>query len=153
MATSEISQPTMRVLEELARTDGSVAWTVMIGATAPVMLGMLPTHTFEGTIYAAGPDLVVGGTFNPTGSTIPTDGGYMVNGRWTFASGCQHSDWFLAHCIVDDGRMPPMRMMVVPAADVDVIDTWRVAGLRRHRKPRLHDRRPVRAGRAHVQDR
>ena len=31
----------MRVLEELARTDGSVAWTVMIGAAAPVMLGML----------------------------------------------------------------------------------------------------------------
>jgi alkylation response protein AidB-like acyl-CoA dehydrogenase len=119
----------MRVLEELARTDGSVAWTVMIGAAAPVMLGMLPSPTFD-AIYSASPDVVVGGTFNPTGFAVPTDGGYVVNGRWTFASGCQHSDWFIAHCIVDDGRMPPIRMMVVPASDVDIVDTWRVSGLR-----------------------
>ena len=119
----------MRVLEELARTDGSVGWTVMIGASAPLVLGLLPAQTFE-EMYAAGPDVVVGGTFNPTGSAVPTDGGYLASGRWTFASGCQHSDWFLAHCIVDDGRMPPIRMMVVPAADVDIVDTWRVSGLR-----------------------
>ena len=86
-------------------------------------------------------------------SAMPTDGGFRVNGRWTFASGCQHSDWFLAHCIVDDGRMPPMRMMVVPAADVD--DHRHVArlGLARHGQPRLHDHRRVRARRAHVPDR
>jgi alkylation response protein AidB-like acyl-CoA dehydrogenase len=119
----------MRLLEELARTDGSVGWTVMIGGAAPVILGLLPVQTFD-AIYAAGPDVVVGGTFNPTGSATPTEGGYIVNGRWTFASGCQHSDWFIAHCIVDDGRMPPMRMMVVPGSDVDIVDTWRVSGLR-----------------------
>ena len=119
----------IRVLEQLARTDGSVGWTVMIGASAPVVLGLLPVQTFD-DLYSAGPDVVLGGTFNPTGTAVPTEGGYMASGRWTFASGCQHADWFLAHCIVDDGRMPPMRMMVVPAADVDVIDTWRVSGLR-----------------------
>lgn len=119
----------MRLLEELARTDGSVGWTVMIGAAAPVMLGNLPVHTFD-AIYAAGPDVVVGGTFNPTGSAVPIDGGYTVTGRWTFASGCQHSDWFLAHCFVDDGRTPPIRMMVVPSSDVEIVDTWRVSGLR-----------------------
>jgi alkylation response protein AidB-like acyl-CoA dehydrogenase len=119
----------MRLLEALARADGSVGWTVMIGSSAPVVLGLLPVETFD-AIYAPGPDVVLGGTFNPTGSAVPVDGGYMVSGRWTFASGCQHSDWFLAHCIVDDGRMPPIRMMVVPASDVEVVDTWRVSGLR-----------------------
>jgi alkylation response protein AidB-like acyl-CoA dehydrogenase len=119
----------MRMLEELSRADGSLGWTVMIGAAAPVMLGLLPVQTFD-AIYAAGPDVVVGGAFNPTGSAVPTDGGYIANGRWTFASGCQHSDWFLAHCIVNDGRMPPIRMMVVPASDVGIVDTWHVSGLR-----------------------
>jgi alkylation response protein AidB-like acyl-CoA dehydrogenase len=31
--------------------------------------------------------------------------------------------------MVDDGRVPPLRMMVVPAAEVEIIDTWRVSGL------------------------
>lgn len=116
------------MVRELARTDGSVGWTVMIGSSAPVILGMLPPSTL-GTIYADGPDVVLAGAFNPTGVATPVDGGFRVNGRWSFASGCQHADWFIGHCLVDDGRMPPIRMMVLPAADVGIVDTWSVAGL------------------------
>src|SRR5688572_9975375 len=36
----------MRVLEELARADGSVGWTVMIGGAAPALLALLPRVTF-----------------------------------------------------------------------------------------------------------
>jgi indole-3-acetate monooxygenase len=32
----------MQVLEELARADASVAWTVMIGSVGPVLFRMLP---------------------------------------------------------------------------------------------------------------
>ena len=40
----ELDLPTqMRVLEELARADGSVAWIVMIGSLAPVPFAKLPT--------------------------------------------------------------------------------------------------------------
>ena len=118
----------MRVMRELARVDGSVAWTVMLGSSAPVILGMLPRVTFD-DIYAEGPDVVLAGTFNPTGVASPVEGGFRANGRWSFASGCQHADWFVAHCFVDDGRMPPLRMMVVPADEVEIIDTWTVSGL------------------------
>jgi alkylation response protein AidB-like acyl-CoA dehydrogenase len=117
------------VLEELARADGSVGWTVMIGAAAPALLGHLPAATF-GELYANGPDVIVAGTFNPTGAATPVDGGFRVGGRWAFASGCQHAHWFLAHSVVDDGRMPPLRMMVLPAADVEILDTWSTMGLR-----------------------
>ena len=118
----------MRVMRELARADGSVGWTVMIGSSAPVILGMLPTATFD-AVYAEGPDVVLAGAFNPTGVAAPVDAGFRATGRWSFASGCQHADWFIAHCVVDDGRMPPLRMMVLPAADVDIVDTWTVSGL------------------------
>jgi alkylation response protein AidB-like acyl-CoA dehydrogenase len=80
-------------------------------------------------VYAGGPDVVVAGAFNPTGVATPVDGGYRVSGRWSFASGCQHADWFVAHCLIDDGRLPPIRMMVLPAADIEIIDTWTVSGL------------------------
>src|SRR5918995_7434868 len=77
----------MRVIEELARADGSVGWTVMIGGIGPVVLGKLPRSTFD-AFYAAGPDVIVGGAFNPTGTATPVDGGFRATGRWSFASGC-----------------------------------------------------------------
>ncbi len=118
----------MRVMRELARADGSVGWTVMLGSSAPVILGMLPRATFD-EIYAASPDVVLAGAFNPTGVASPVDGGFRATGRWAFASGCQHADWFIAHCFVDDGRIPPLRMMALPAAEVEIVDTWTVSGL------------------------
>jgi len=116
------------VIRELARADGSVGWTVMIGSSAPVVLGLLPRSSFD-QIYAKGPDVILGGAFNPKGVATPVDGGYRVSGRWSFASGCQHCHWFVAHCMVDDGRMPPVRMMVLPPSDVEIADTWYVSGL------------------------
>lgn len=119
----------MAMVRGLARADGSVGWTVMIGSAAPVILGMLPPETFDAIYADGGPDIVLAGAFNPTGVATPVDGGFRVSGRWSFASGCQHADWFIGHCMVDDGRMPPIRMMVLPAADVGIVDTWSVAGL------------------------
>ena len=118
----------LQLLRELATADGSVGWTVMIGSSAPMILGRLPTASFDG-VYADGPDVVVAGTFNPTGVATIVDGGFRTSGRWAFASGCEHADWFVAHCMVDDGSVPPLRMMVVPATEVDIVDTWTVAGL------------------------
>ena len=119
----------LAVIEELARADGSVGWTVMIGAAAPALLGHLPAATFD-AVYASGPDVISAGTFNPAGTATPVDGGFRASGQWSFASGCRHAQWFLAHCIVDDGRMPPLRMMVLPAADVQIVDTWSTMGMR-----------------------
>ena len=118
----------MHVIAELAQADGSVGWTTMIGGAAPVILGLLPRATFD-AVYANGPDVIFGGAFNPTGVATPVDGGFRVTGQWAFASGCQHCHWFVAHCFVDDGRMPPVRMMVLPPSDVEIKDTWSVAGL------------------------
>ena len=115
----------------------------MIGAAAPALLGHLPAASFD-AVYAAGPDVISAGTFNPTGTATPVDGGFRVSGRWSFASGSLHAHWFLAHCFVDDGRVPPLRMMVLPAADVEIVDTWSTIGLLRHRQSRLHHRRRVR---------
>ena len=39
----------------------------MIGSSAPMILGKLPTASFD-RVYADGPDVVVAGTFNPTGA-------------------------------------------------------------------------------------
>jgi alkylation response protein AidB-like acyl-CoA dehydrogenase len=116
------------MVRELARVDGSVGWTVLLGSSAPLIFGKLPADAFD-AVFTENPDLALAGTFNPTGVATPVDGGYRVTGRWSFASGCQHADWLIAHCFVDDGRVPPLRMMMIPAADAEIIDTWSVAGM------------------------
>ena len=116
------------VLEELARADASVAWTVMIGSEGPVLFRMLPRASFD-ALYAAGPDVILAASANPTGTATPVEGGYRVTGRWGFASGCQHAHWFVGHCVVDDGREPPVRMMMFAPSDLDIQDTWSVSGL------------------------
>ena len=133
----------MHVIAEFAQADGSVGWTTMIGGAAPVILGLLHRATFD-KVYADGPDVIVGGAFNPTGVATPVDGGYRVTGQWAFASGCQHCHWFVAHCFVDDGRMPPVRMMVLPPSRRR--DQGHVVGCRvvRDRQSRLRGERRLR---------
>jgi alkylation response protein AidB-like acyl-CoA dehydrogenase len=120
--------PFLEMLELLADADGSVGWTVAIGAAVPVIAGHLPAATFD-EVYAGGPDVLGAGSFNPKGRATPVDGGYRVSGQWPFASGCQHAQWFIGHCVVDDGRMPPLRMMGVTASDVEIVDTWSTMGM------------------------
>jgi indole-3-acetate monooxygenase len=118
----------LQLVRELATADGSVGWTVMIGSSAPMILGKLPPASFD-RVYAEGPDVVMAGTFNPTGAATVIDGGFQASGRWAFASGCEHADWFVAHCMVADDSIPPLRMMVLPASEAHIIDTWTVSGL------------------------
>ncbi len=56
----------LQMIEQLSSADGSVGWTVAIGSAAPVLLAKLPRATFD-AVYAPGPDVVIAGTFNPTG--------------------------------------------------------------------------------------
>jgi alkylation response protein AidB-like acyl-CoA dehydrogenase len=100
----------------------------MIGSEGPVLFRMLPRTSFD-ALYAAGPDVIMAAATPPTGVATPVEGGYRVTGQWPFASGCQHAHWFVGHCVVDDGREPPGRMMVLPQRDFDVKDTWSVSGL------------------------
>ena len=119
----------MRVLEALARADASTGWTVMIGAGSWIDLAGLPRATFD-ALFADGPDAIVAGAINPSGSIEAVDGGYRVSGRWAFASGCQHAKWIFGDCFegVVDG-VPQLRIAVFSPDQVVIEDTWYVSGL------------------------
>lgn len=128
----------LSVLETLARADGATGWTVMLGSETPHLLALLEPAEFD-KVYASGPDVIIGGGFNPQGQAQAVGGGYHVTGRWAFASGCEHADIIFGNCVVFDGGVPvpgpvegtPMiRAMLVPAVEAQIVDTWHVLGLR-----------------------
>jgi alkylation response protein AidB-like acyl-CoA dehydrogenase len=122
----------MRVYEDLSRADASVGWTVAIGSGCWLDVVGLPRTTFD-TVFADDPNVKVGGGINPAGVAVPADGGYRVTGRWAFVSGCQHCDWIYGNCIEEgatgNGVMPPLRVALFRADEVEIEDTWSVSGL------------------------
>jgi alkylation response protein AidB-like acyl-CoA dehydrogenase len=117
------------VLETIAAADGSTGWCAMIGATSGVVSAYLPEAAAR-EIYGADPRTVTGGVFAPRGMAVPDGEGYLVSGRWPFASGGEHCAWLMGGCLVRDGGLLQARMMIFPAAEVRIVDTWTVAGLR-----------------------
>ena len=128
----------MIVVEEIARADAAAAWNLMLGATYGLWAAFLPEEAAR-EIYGA-PDAVVASALRPTGRARPVDGGFVVDGRWSFASGIRHSAWWNAGCIVgrDGGgdtdaprpSAPEHWLVFFPAADGALIDNWDVGGLR-----------------------
>ena len=128
----------IRTIEATAALDGSVGWSAMIGATGGLTSGYLPPETAQ-EIYGGDPHIVTAGALAPHGRARPVEGGYRVTGRWPFNSGCEYCAWLMGNCIIhaadgaprlrSDGQ-PDIRLMLFPAAEADIIDTWSVSGLR-----------------------
>src|ERR1700722_1701451 len=61
-----------RVIEELAKADGSTAWTVMIAADFGPVFALFPSETVD-ELYADGPDVFARGALAPKGVAVPVD--------------------------------------------------------------------------------
>jgi alkylation response protein AidB-like acyl-CoA dehydrogenase len=124
-----------RIVEEVARADGSTGWCVMLAAQSCGFAGFLPKEEAR-TIYSNGG--IVAGTARPIGRAVAREGGYDVSGRWPFASGSTHATWFAGECIIYDGDQKRLdadgnertKMLFVPASEVTIHDTWDTLGLR-----------------------
>ena len=89
-------------------------------------------------LVASIPRVIIAGSVAPTGQLQRTESGYRLTGRWPFGSGCQQADVFILGAmrfenggpVIAANGMPEMMEVAVPAANVKILDTWRVAGLR-----------------------
>src|SRR3990172_1463917 len=87
-----------RVVEEVARVDGSAGWNLMIGAGCGMFAGFMPEHVAKEAF--GGPNDVAAAALAPRGKAVVENGGYRVNGRWSLASGIHHATWVAGGCIV-----------------------------------------------------
>lgn len=130
----------VKTVERLAQADGSAAWCVFIGATSGLLSGFF--EPAEARRIFADPHVITAGVFAPRGKAVrATEGGvpgYRVSGRWQWGSGSRNASWISGGALIigEDGKpemaaegIPQNRMMMFPAADVHLHDTWDVTGL------------------------
>ena len=121
------------VIRLVSAADGSAGLVLANAIVWQVFTARLPRQGYE-DLYGDGPDVVLAGSFNGRASAVPVDGGFVVSGRWSFASGCENASWLLGVCSVAEGEghtyEPGERVVAyVPAADVTIERNWSVAGM------------------------
>ena len=107
----------------------------MIGTASQMFCTRVPRATFD-RMYKDGADALVVGVGTPAGRGEAVDGGYLVSGRWPFASGCQNAQWIAGHFVVHkdgspvmSGARPLTRCVALPAERWRIEETWQASGL------------------------
>ncbi|MDD9984083.1 MAG: acyl-CoA dehydrogenase family protein [Gammaproteobacteria bacterium] len=125
------------VTEVIAGADASTAWCLGQAFGCAMSAAFLDE---DAALQVFGPsDAVLAWGAGPQGTAVATDGGYVVNGTWRFASGAKHATWLGGHCKVHEGDGTPrlaangvqkLRTALFPREQASIADDWYVMGLR-----------------------
>jgi len=115
----------------LAEACASTAWTASFCATHNRSLANFPVDVQE-EIWGDRFPYIIAPQLSPKGpaSVEEAEGGVLVTATWDWATGIMHADWITAIAMVPQPEGPPkMLMLLFPAAEAQVLDTWYVDGM------------------------
>ena len=135
-APSSIRISSLQVIENLAYGDPSTGWVLMAAAlaigTGAAYLGDAAVKELfpaPSGVEGKGPRMpVIAGQGTRPGNAVPHDGGFLLSGSWSFASGIKHGTHIHTLGIIEGTGEP--RIFVLPVEKVKLIDNWNVMGLR-----------------------
>lgn len=116
----------------VAHGSPAASWVLMVCAAHTFIAGRLP-RAGQDEIFGGDPGMLIPGVPSPRGTCRRTAGGYLLDGRWPYASGADHGDWMLLGCRGvrnAAGESCPSLIVVMPKADVTIDDTWHTLGMR-----------------------
>lgn len=130
MGGSELNPlQSLDVLAITSYADASAGWVQMaaclsIGTGAAYLGDSAVAEMFTEDGYP-----VIAGQGTRPGSAVTTEGGYLVSGSWSFASGLKHGTHIHTLAIIEETGEP--RIFVVPVENAELLnDSWDVMGLR-----------------------
>lgn len=126
----------LRVVEQVARIDGSAGWTVALSFGAGLFTGGLSAELAHKVVES--PRSLMAGRGGQPGRAIAVEGGYQVSGQWSYVSGCVNADWICCDAVIFDGEQPRMQphgmpddiLFFAPKESGEIVDTWHVSGLK-----------------------
>jgi indole-3-acetate monooxygenase len=126
----------LQLEEQLAAIDGSLGWTVTLCSGANFFAGFMNQQKIGKLFHAT--KICMGGSGAATGIAEQTKIGYVVTGRWKYATGTPHLTHFTANCIIhqngkpvlkEDGT-PLIRSFYFKRSEVKVHNEWKAMGLK-----------------------
>lgn len=120
----------VEVAGELGRGCGSSAWIFTNLAVQSWVIGMHQPQAQE-DVWGRNPGALAASSFPVKGGTgRRVDGGLVLNGTWSFASGIDFADWEHLQVFIPKEQGPPdHRFVLAPKSDFTIEDDWFVSGL------------------------
>ena len=117
---------------ELGTACGSTAWVHSVVASHSWMHGMFDAGA-QDAVWGEDPDALISGSTPTADSRVtPVDGGYVLDGTWTLASGVDVCRWnhfnMMTPRLDRDGM--EHRYGLAPVSAVELVDDWHTTGLR-----------------------
>ncbi|MBN8861240.1 MAG: acyl-CoA dehydrogenase [Sphingobacteriales bacterium] len=132
----ELSLPEgARLQESLAWADGSFGWTITLCSGANWFAGFLEEAVRSR--FFSDPKVCFAGSGAATGIAEMVEGGFIVDGRWRYATGAKHATAFTANCIVhkdgtvlkEDNGSDMIRSFVFERNEVKIVEDWNSLGM------------------------
>jgi alkylation response protein AidB-like acyl-CoA dehydrogenase len=118
----------LQVIDQLVYGDASTGWVTMAAALAIGTGGAYLGQQAVDEIFGGERFPVIAGQGTRPGTAVPADGGHLLSGSWSFASGIKHSGFIHTLGVVEGTGEP--RIFVLPVEQATLIDNWDVMGLR-----------------------
>ncbi len=117
-----------QVIMEVARGCPSTGWQLSLASGHAIVIGGRFSELAQAEIFGPDGDFRAPLPVAPTGRAVRTEDGYVVNGRWDYASGCTVSTHFLGMAMIDGGDGQPLVPGLVCVPDNwEVLDNWGTA--------------------------
>jgi indole-3-acetate monooxygenase len=126
----------LRLEEELAELDGSLAWTVTLCSGAAWFAGFLDKELAK-EIFSDR-EVCFAGSGAVGGTARITTSGYLINGYWKYASGALHATVFTANCtlqdehgndVIDEQGNLVIKSFILKKDEVNILPGWSYFGL------------------------
>ena len=116
----------------IAHGSPAASWVLMVCAAHSFIAGRFPEQARH-EVWQGDPGMLIPGVPTPRGTCRAAPGGFVVDGRWPYASGADHGDWVMLGCrgVRNDADEPcRSHIVVLPKAEVEIDDTWFTLGMR-----------------------
>lgn len=116
------------IAAEVGRGCSSASWVLTVYYTASVALWLFPDEVRH-RVWGEDPDATVCGSSAGAAPARAVDGGYLLSGRWGWASGVHNASWTILG-VVTEGPRPEGGFALVPTSALSIEATWNMVGMR-----------------------